>query len=160
MNKIEKIWRLGYSVDENGIVYKPNGEVQRTYINQGYEWFALRVKEKVLKFAVHRLQAYRLYGSKMFDEGIEVRHLDGSRANNKAANIAIGTHSENMMDIPEAKRKENAAKGVAAARLVNTRYDYDAIRKDRSNGMRYKDIMEKYNISSKGTLSYIINSSY
>lgn len=31
------------------------------------------------------------------------------------------------------------------------------IREDRANGMSYIDLMTKYNISSKGTLSYIVN---
>jgi len=37
------------------------------------------------------------------------------------------------------------------------KYDHEAIRHDRANGMSYAAIMKKYNIPSKGTVSHIIN---
>ena len=159
VDKIRKITELGYNVDKDGIVYKPNGGIQRTHINnQGYKCFGLKIKGKSFQIPVHRLQAYCLYGESMFEERIVVRHLDGNPLNNKSNNIAIGTISQNSMDIPSEKRLEIALKGVEAARLVNIKHDYNTIRNDRSNGMTYKEIMKKHNISSKGTLSYIINS--
>lgn len=37
------------------------------------------------------------------------------------------------------------------------KYDADIIRADHQAGLSYRDIMKKYNIPSKGTISYIIN---
>lgn len=86
----------------------------------------------------------------MFRTGIVVRHLDGVRTNNSWSNIAIGTHSDNMMDVPKKKRILKAS---------NPQYSHMDIIRDRRKGMSYKDIMNKYNITSKGTISFIINKS-
>ena len=161
MNEILYAVNLGYKIDENGIVYKPNGEVQKTRKTSKknpYLIFSLRLKEKVMNIPVHRLQAYFSYGESMFKKGIVVRHLDDIPTNNKKNNIAIGSHSENSMDIPDHIRKSTSKKASDAARLVNKKYDYKSIKKDRSKGMSYKQLMEKYGISSKGTLNHIINS--
>lgn len=82
-----------------------------------------------------------------------VRHLDGNYLNNSESNIDLGTNSDNMMDIP---------KGVRVSRSSNASKKYSdelaqAIKLDKENGMSYKELMIKYDISSKGTLSYIIN---
>lgn len=47
-------------------------------------------------FTVHRLVATAFHGPA--PDGAEVRHLDGDRANNRADNLAWGTHSQNMND--------------------------------------------------------------
>jgi hypothetical protein len=44
--------------------------------------------------------------------------------------------------------------------MLIKKYSDDTVLKiqmDRQNGMSYKELMYKYNISSKGTLNYIIN---
>lgn len=45
---------------------------------------------------VHVLVALAFHGPR--PEGMEVRHLDGTRTNNRPENLAWGTHSENMQD--------------------------------------------------------------
>ena len=49
---------------------------------------------------------------------------------------------------------------MKAASNANKKYSdelVEAIKHDKTSGMSYKDLMAKYNISSKGTISYIIN---
>lgn len=46
---------------------------------------------------------------------------------------------------------------MKAASNANKKYSDEAIKHDKTSGMSYKDLMAKYNISSKGTISYIIN---
>lgn len=53
-----------------------------------------------------------------------------------------------MLDIPKEIRVINAS---------NPTHDHEAIIKDRKNGYTYKELMGKYGISSKGTISFIIN---
>lgn len=77
-----------------------------------------------------------------------VRHLNGNKLDNSFENIAIGTQQDNMLDKPKHKRIEWAS---------HPKYDYESIKKDRLLGMTYRELMNKYNISSKGTISYIIN---
>lgn len=55
-----------------------------------------------------------------------------------------------MLDIPLEKRIINAS---------NPTHNHEAIIKDRAEGYTYKQLMEKYGISSKGTISFILNKS-
>lgn len=48
-------------------------------------------------FGVHRLVALAFHPNEYFD-GADVRHLDGTRTNNVASNLAWGTRFENMQD--------------------------------------------------------------
>lgn len=45
---------------------------------------------------VHRLVASAFHG--VPTDGLECRHMDGNKTNNRAENLAWGTHSENAMD--------------------------------------------------------------
>jgi len=161
MKKIQKIAKLGYTVDSEGIVYKPNKKIQKTRMGtQGYLIFSIRLGKHATNEKVHRLQAFMLYGDKMLEEGIVVRHLDGNQLNNKAENIAIGSKSDNYFDIPETKRKDMLNHLIQKASDKNRKYDYESIKKDRQQGMTYLQIMNKYNISSKGTVNHIVNSNF
>ena len=86
----------------------------------------------------------------MFKEGIEVRHLNGNSKDNSFDNIEIGTHSENMMDIPKEKRFLGGSEPI---------HKHKEIIEDRKKGFTYNQLCKKYNISSKGTISFIINES-
>jgi hypothetical protein len=161
MRKILETINLGYTVDSEGIVYKPNKQVQKIRLGtRGYLLFSVRFGKKVKNIKVHRLQAYTLYGNSLFEDGIVVRHLDGDQLNNKSENIAIGSRSDNYFDIPNEKRTRMLKHITKKASEKNRKYDYETIKKDRDAGMSYKQLMIKYNISSKGTLSHIINSNY
>lgn len=46
----------------------------------------------------HRFIAYQLYGDKMFEPGIVVRHLNDDPSDNRFENIALGTHKDNERD--------------------------------------------------------------
>ena len=86
----------------------------------------------------------------MFAKGILVRHLDGNSLNNKASNLALGTNSDNMLD----KSKEDRVAHAKHAASFLVKYPWDRIKADRKSGMTYKELMSKYSIKSKGTLSY------
>jgi hypothetical protein len=158
MNEIKKSKEIGYTVDEAGIVYKPNGIVQKLRLNDnGYLVFSLRVGNIVKPVKVHRLQAFILYGESLFEKDIVVRHLDSNKKNNKSSNISIGTKVDNHYDMPKSQRDEIIQKMTKAAVLKNTKYDHNAIKNDKINGMSNKDIIKKHKISSKSSLSYILN---
>lgn len=155
-NKIEVIAsRRGFTVSEEGLLYNPKGEQVGNYVDSnGYFNANLRTKKRntnMLK--VHRLQAYQKYGNKLFEEGIQVRHLDGNKENNTWNNIAIGTQSENQMDIPKQIRIKRALTASSNIR----KYNKEEVKKFHRVSKSYKRTMEKFNISSKGTLNYILN---
>lgn len=144
-------YNKGYRVIK-GQVISPRGKIRKIRkSNSGDLSFRISAGSNIYGAAVvHRLVAYQKYGDELFREGIEARHLDGNRNNNNEENIVIGTHSQNMMDIPKEIR-------VNKARHASTKYNAEPIKKDRELGMKYKSLMKKYNIKSKGTISYIIN---
>lgn len=97
----------GFSIEKDGTVIGPSGMSPIGKIIKGYRYVRMhRNRKKVLFVAVHRLQAYVKFGNKLYEPGIEVRHLNGNAFDNRYDNIAIGTHSQNMMDCPiEVRRR-------------------------------------------------------
>jgi len=64
--------------------------------SRGYPQVNLCKNGKRLHTVVHIIIATAFYGP--CPEGLECRHLDGNRANNKASNLKWGTPSENNYD--------------------------------------------------------------
>lgn len=152
-NRIEQIAaKRGYVVTEDGIALNPHGEEIGDYIANGYYTSNIRVSGKGVKLKVHRLQAYQKYGDKIFEEDIVVRHYNGNSLDNSWDNILIGNQSDNMMDIPEQIRIKKAKYATSFIR----KYDKREVRNFHNIEKSYKLTMEKFNISSKGTLNYIL----
>lgn len=145
----------GYTI-ENGDVFNIKGEkIGNNIDGVGYPYFSFRVNKKVVKVNTHKLVAFMKYGEDMFLPGIEVRHLDGNKKNNKEDNILIGTHHENMQDIP----KEVRVRTANYASSCNRKFTDDIIkkiRKDRDEGLTYSELSKKYNVY-KSFLSYLFN---
>lgn len=154
-NEIEAFDK-GYRINKDGIVKYLNkivgGSIQKAYKQFGYR--DSEHKTKHCKF--HRLQAYQKFGEKIYEEGVVVRHLDGNPLNNSWDNIEIGTNYDNHMDIPSEVRMNLAIKATKGV----IRWDYKVIRAMHDSGMSYSQIMKETGITSKGTLSYIINERY
>ena len=162
MNKNEILAiEKGYYVDDSGCAYSPKGKRVGTLGNRPYYNIGIKVnKTKVIKVYVHRLQAYQKYGNDIYKHDIEVRHLNGNSLDNSKNNIAIGTASDNAIDkSPDTRRRVSMIASRATSDKIKRISDEVVleIREDRANGMSYIDLMTKYNISSKGTLSYIVN---
>ena len=156
MSKLNKALLIaydkGYYVDQNGVVYGPKGKVLSLRLNKrGYFLFNVRYSNIcVVSCLVHRLMAYQKFGAAIFEAGVVVRHLDGNSKNNSFHNIAIGTASDNMLDIPKDRRILLASNPI---------YNHQEIVNDRNAGLKYSEIMSKHGIKSKGTISFIINKS-
>jgi hypothetical protein len=121
--------------------------------SKGYIYGGIKINGKTTKIYAHRLQAYKKFGDAMFEDGIMVRHLDGNPANNSWDNIEIGTQSDNMMDIDADIRLAKALHATSFAR----KHDKETIRAFYREHNSYKKTMEHFNISSKGTLHFILN---
>lgn len=93
----------GYVIIGNEVISPHTNKALRLSLNpNGYPKFTYRFKGERSKSTVrvHRLVAYQKYGTRLFEDDTEPRHLDGDKLNFRLENIAIGTHSQNMMDIP------------------------------------------------------------
>jgi len=151
-------YEKGYKITEEGVLYNPNEKIIKGGINtNGYKCFSVKIENnKVVKVTFHRFQAYFKFGDKLFKENIEVRHLNGEKLDNSWKNIEIGTHSENMNDIPKAKR---LAKSIHASSFLK-KYNYDDIINYYNIIKSYNLVMKHFNITSKGTLFWILKSKY
>lgn len=144
----------GYRIDINGNAFsrKQTLKVRKRQKAYPYYCFNIKVEGKNRVIMVHRLQAYQKFGDALFGEGIVVRHLNGNSLDNSWDNIAIGTQHDNMMDIPAHIRLANAIRASSFAK----KYDHDAVLEYYRHSKSYKKTMEAFNITSKGTLHFII----
>lgn len=74
-----------YQIDENGIIYDMNGNIQETYVKQGRPTFK--------KISVHR---YVMHSFKGYQEGMDVHHLNGDKFDNRLDNLVYLTRSEHI----------------------------------------------------------------
>lgn len=158
--RIVEAYERGYRVDKSGNTINPKGNIVKGCVVGKSKWkyrrFGIGSREKnrhPLVIHVHRLQAFQKFGLAMFEEGIVVRHLNGDSLDNSFKNISIGTHSDNMQDIPKHIRLKKALHATSFVRKYN-RAKIIAYHKICNS---YKKTMEMFNISSKGTLHFILN---
>ena len=157
-----KIYDAGFRVLPSGMLIDPKGKEAKTNIKKsnndrvGYWRKGFCIDGKEITFLIHRLHALILFGSKaLFQKGIVVRHKDGDSLNNKWDNLELGTHKENMMDVPESFRKERASR-------CNRKHSDKKVKKIREhykNGKTRKERMKQYKIP-KSSLSFILNNKY
>ena len=144
----------GYFVTKGGECFSPNGnKLGKSKNKEGYRQFAIRFNGTPRKLNIHRLQAYQKYGENIFKEGVEVRHLNGDKSDNSFENICIGSHKENMMDIPKEKRLSISLHATYFWRKHNR----EEIKKFHNKNKSYRETKEKFGISSSGTLHFILN---
>ena len=106
------------------------------------------------------MQAYQKFGNLIFQDNIQVRHLNNNSQDNSWDNIEIGTAKENAMDKFEHVRKNAAT--IASRKMQDNCRSYIercCIYDDLKNGISYNKIMRNHNVSSKGTLSFMKNKS-
>ena len=160
MNKQELLTKVfferGYSIIDEGKVFNPKGrELKLGKTKDGYYSINLRLpKENPTRVFIHKLQAFKKFGDKVFEQAIVVRHLNGISTNNSWENIGIGSHSDNTMDIPKEVRIKRAKH---AASFKKVKYNKEKVKKFHSKDNSYKKTMKEFNISSKGTLCYLLN---
>jgi len=142
----------GYRVTKEGSLLNPNGEVIGTEKDKGYICTTMRFNGSFKRLMAHRLQSFQKHGIKIYENGIVTRHLNGNPLDNSWDNIAIGTYSDNMMDVPKEERVKRA---IHAASFCK-KYNNDEVINFYENCRSYKKTMENFNISSKGTLNHIL----
>lgn len=152
--------RRGYRVNRYGVLYNLREAPIKQGIRKGYCNVTLRIGQRgenqVVKLMVHKLVAYQQFGEKMFEKGIEVRHLNGNSLDNSWKNIDIGTRSDNAMDKPREVRIKVARYAASKTKNAKSPEMVAAIIEDRNKGLTYKELADKYKMS-KGTLSYYFN---
>lgn len=149
----------GYTITEAGDVIGVRGKPLALKVSKiGYQWFSIKMpgRKTAMNIPVHKFQAYQKYGKVVFFPEIVVRHIDGNPLNNHIDNILIGNVQDNCLDIPPDERLRKAIHASSHLRKFTDK-EVTMIRRDRSNGMTYKQLKEKYG-AGKSTLSYLFNS--
>ena len=156
MNKIQIASEKGYYVTKEGDVYFNNRQRSLNFKskNRRYYCFNVKINGKATRIEVHRLQAYQKFGDKIFNKGIVVRHLNGDSTDNSFDNIEIGTNQDNSFDRPKEQRIESAKHAASFTK----KYNYEEVYTFYLETKSYKQTMEKFGITSKNSLSYIIKS--
>jgi len=156
-------YEKGYRITEKGEVYSPFVSKFLTQLKNNKEYFYFNVylnaNKRRYPVKVHRLVAYQKYKNDMFEPNMQVRHKDNNKHNNSFDNIILGTQSENAMDIPE---KDRIERSIYASTRIRRFTDDEMlqIKNDHFKHKSYKKIMNEWDISSKGTLHYILNNEY
>ena len=83
----------------NGNKQHRKGAILKPGTNKGYKMVVLCADGKRKSVTVHSLVALAFLGPR--GSGIQVRHKDGTRDNNKVSNLEYGTRSENTKDSVE-----------------------------------------------------------
>lgn len=107
-NVLLATFAAGYTINHAGVVWSPRlRELKLIPDHEGYLYFSGKriAGLATLTVRVHRLQAFHKFGNRMFEPGLEVRHLDNDSSNNSRDNIGLGTHQENCLDVPVEVRK-------------------------------------------------------
>ncbi len=145
----------GYTVLADGSVVGPRGSplsLQR--VPSGHLRFNVSLGNDRYPVFVHRLVAFNKYGEDALKERVEVRHLNGIPTDNRAENIGIGSHSDNLMDQPAAVRVRRAKHASVSLRKLSDK-QVSEMRSDRAKGALYRELCAEYGVS-KSTVSYIV----
>lgn len=143
----------GYRVVD-GIPFGSRGvSLKGGFDQKGYRTISVRCLGGRSTFPVkaHCLVAYQKYGTGYINCE-HVRHLDGNPLNNREENIAIGTMSDNRMDMPELSRKSLAAK----ANRQHSDKTVRAWREAHLSGKSYNQISKEFGVC-KSTLSFYLS---
>jgi len=151
---IIKAYDRGFRISSCGqFIQTPHNKLTQKSFKHGYPIFRMRYSSKVFSIGWHRLQAYQKYGLDMFKIGIEVRHNNSIRIDCSYNNILIGTHNDNMGD----RSEETVLKIKMAMADGKRKYNATEVRAFYNTNKSYKETMEEFGISSKGTLHFILN---
>ena len=157
--------RKGYRVVDGEVISPYSGKVLniKTRLSSGrykYKRFTVGGPSNGRSYVkVALLVAYQKFGNIVFDPNIVVRHLDGNSLNNIEENIEIGSISDNMLDRPTDIRVRCSVTAATKLRKF-TDDEIDQIRSFHTTSSSYTETMEEFNITSKGSLWYILNNRY
>lgn len=130
--------------------FLPERVLQPYLTRLGYYAIKLRKDQKDTGYFVHRLVLETFRGQK--PPSMECRHLDGTRTNNKLANLTWGTRKENIGDMDRHGTRRNGPRygeDHHAHKLT-----WGIVKKIRADGERTMILAERYGVS-KTTISRI-----
>ncbi|QXN71553.1 HNH endonuclease [Rhodobacter phage RcIroh] len=155
----------GYHVcRETGIIVGKSGSPMKGAVaKNGYVYVTLTIEGltrpgKGTAVTQHQMVAFAKYGEAAFEDGIEIRHLDGDRTNNRPSNLLLGTRKDNMLDMaPDARSARNLGKPSARRKLTDAQAE--KVRDRYLGGIsrgECKELADRFGVCAS-TISYIGN---
>lgn len=151
---VKLAFEAGYRISKSGDAIAPNGAMLKPMKLHMRKLVYYAFSFRNCKVKYHQLQAFQKFGDAVFKNDC-VRHLNGNSLDNSFDNIALGSFTDNRMDISPEERKRLAIEASINAQ----KYKHSDVIDYYKQGHSYKDIMEHFGITSKGTVSFIINKS-
>ena len=97
---IIKCYEAGFRATPEGYIISHKGKRVGSDRGDGRIAFKSIVDDNGISRSLlaHRFIAYQLYGDKIFEKGIIVRHLNDNPSDNRFENISLGTRKDNTRD--------------------------------------------------------------
>jgi len=155
-------YERGFKVTKDGNLISSTGKkvVGFTTSNGGYLRYNISDRRgqgfRNRSFMLHRLQAYQKFGDKLFELGLQVRHLNGNSLDNSWDNIEIGTASQNQLDKTVETRKKIARAGAYKQRKFTPDIAEKIIEKYKTEIISIRELAGEHNVSTS-TIWYILN---
>ncbi len=89
---------------------------------------------------------------KIYQKGLQVRHLNNNKQDNSYSNIELGTNKQNVAD----RDRETVLKNALYASSFTKKYDYNKVKSYYNKTRSYKLTMQEFDISSSSALHYIL----
>jgi hypothetical protein len=165
-------YEKGYRVTEEGLLLGIKGERKITVPPSGqYPRFTFRCgfefsKDGSYGIPVHMFAAYCFHGAKLFEDGIEVRHLNANILDISKDNITLGTRQENEADKTKETRKKVGKinsmkrKGVTPTNAKFTKDQVIDIKNRILNGESNSSIARSYRTHRNNIRNIKIGESY
>lgn len=132
-----------YTIHDNGDVFNNKGRKLKTRVTKlGYvqTWLTSNYKTKFV--FIHRLVAYKYLGNP--GEGYEINHKDGNKLNNHISNLEWVTRQTNITHAWDSGLYKRNGESPNS-KIKNT--DIKDIFEMKGNGLSYKQIAKRYNVS-------------
>lgn len=107
---------------------------------------------KCYGFNVHRLVAIAFLPD--FEPRLEVDHIDGNKINNRATNLRMATHSQNLCNRKAQKNNTAGAKGVSFDKSTNRWIASITVGGKQTTLGRYSTVKEAKKVYSEFALKY------
>jgi hypothetical protein len=155
-----------YRVSDTGLVksvkryvHGPNEDMHPVYdkilkpnISKGYEHVVLSKHHITKTFSVHRLVLLAFVGPR--PEGMQCRHLDGNKRNNRLCNLKWGTPKENQQDRvahqTDCRGERQGSSKLTTEQVLYIREQY----KRNKHGVR-NSMAKKFNVTHSNVCSII-----
>ena len=140
--EVSDLYRIRRVVAARGVVA---GHILKPYRGgKGYLAIRLYVNGRRRAFKVHHLVLLAFVGPR--PEGMECRHLDGNKTNNRPENLCWGTRTENTAD---KRRHGTMARGERNGMAKLTEVNVIEIRKLLAQGMPQQKIANHFGVDRK-----------